>query len=164
MSDEDLDLIEDEKIKSLLKEAREGKKEVAEARQALEAERLAVGFDRANIPESGPGLMFRENYRGEPTAEAIRAEAERYGILSPPAPSQEQQSQEEELNRMRTSQQNVGDQGQAPNAEDEIRAKMLSIDNSSMSPSEKQDALMEIVRQNGLKMDTSEQGSARFKG
>jgi hypothetical protein len=163
MSDEDLDLIEDDRIKALLKEAREGKKEVAEARQALEAERLAVGFDRANIPESGPGLMFRENYRGDPSADAIRAEATKYGILQAPV-EQVDLSQEEELNRMRTSQQNVGDQGQAPNAEDEIRAKMLAIDNSSMSPSEKQDALMEIVRQNGLKMDTSEQGSARFKG
>jgi hypothetical protein len=163
MSDEDLDLIEDDRIKALLKEAREGKKEVAEARQALEAERLAVGFDRANIPESGPGLMFRENYRGDPSADAIRAEATKYGILQAPV-EQVDVSQEEELNRMRTSQQNVGDQGQAPNAEDEIRAKMLSIDNSSLSPSEKQDALMEIVRQNGLKMDTSEQGSARFKG
>jgi hypothetical protein len=163
MSDEDLDLIEDEKIKALLKEAREGKKELAAERDALRAERLSVGFDKADIPETGPGLMFRENYKGDPSAEAIRAEAQKYGITKV-AEVQVDTSQEDELTRMRNSQQSVGDGGHVPNAEDEIRAQMRKIDESTMSPDQKRDALMDIVRDNNLRLDTTEQGSARFKG
>lgn len=162
MSDDDLDLIEDEKLKELLKEARQGKKEIAEERKALEAERRAVVFDRLGIPEDGPGLMFRETYQGNSDAESVRTAAEKYKVIGAPAPSNEQLSQEDELRRLQSSQQNVGDGGQVPHAEDEIRAQMMKIDQSSLSPDEKVAALMEIVRQNNLRMDTSEEGSSRF--
>jgi len=160
MSDEDLDLIEDDRIKALLQEARQGKKEIAEERKALDAERRAVVFDRLGIPEDGPGLMFRENYQGGSSAEEIKAAAEKYKVIGQ-APVVDT-SQEDELNRLKASQQSVGDGGYVPNHEDEVRAQLRKVDESSMSPDQKVDAIMEIVRANNLLMDTSEAGSARF--
>lgn len=161
MSDEEAAGVEDERIKQLIKDTRAQAEQNANDRAAIAAERLEVGFERANIPAAGPGLLFRENYKGDPSADAIKSAAEKYGILSP----QQQQadtSQEEELQRLRTSQQSVGDQAHTPNVADEIRAKMLKVDESNLSPDEKSAAIMEIVRQHNLTMDTSESGSSRF--
>jgi hypothetical protein len=161
MSDEDLEGIEDERIKTLIREARADKKQIADERKALDAERRAVVFDRLGIPEDGPGLMFRENYQGGSSPDEIKAAAEKYKVIGAPAPVVDT-SQEDELARMRNSQQSVGDGGFVPNHEDEILAQMRKVDASNMAPDEKRDAIMEIVRANGLKMDTSEAGSARF--
>ena len=161
MSDEDLEGIEDERMKALIREAREGKKQIADERKALEAERRAVVFDRLGIPEDGPGLMFRETYSGAATMEEVKASAEKYKVLAPVSAVVDT-SQEDELARMRASQQSVGDGGFVPNHEDEIRAAMRKVDESSMSPDDKVAAIMDIVRNNNLLMDTSEAGSARF--
>lgn len=161
MSDEELEGVEDERIKKLIKDSRQQAEQNATDRAAIEAERLDVGFDRANIPSSGPGLLFRENYKGDPSAEAIRAAAEKYGISGASSSVDEQrqrdeQSREDELNRLRSSSQSVGNQSIAPNAEAELMAQLLATNGDP-------DLIMDIVRQHNLRMDTSDSGSARFQ-
>lgn len=158
MSDEGLEGIQDDRIKQLIQETRRDKEQLAADRAALEAERLSVGFDRAGVPETGPGLLFRESYKGDPSADAIRAAAERYGITGqpaatpPPAPSGPPQS---DIDRMRFLQSAVGAEGQGPNREQEVLAKMMNADGP--------DELMEIVRAERLLMDTRD-GARDFPG
>lgn len=65
-------------------------REKANRTQAAEAETSALkremAFDRAGVPTEGPASYFRKAYDGDVTPEAIRAEAEAAGLLSPAAP------------------------------------------------------------------------------
>lgn len=150
MSD-DLQGVEDERIRTLIQDTRKEKETLAAERAQLESERLQVAFDKVGVPETGPGLMFRESYKGDPSAEAIKSAAERYGILGPPAPSSPDAPlglSDADIARMRELQNTVGSQGQAPRRSDEVLAKMLN--------SESADEVMEIVRQERLVLDTSD--------
>lgn len=157
MTDE-LDGIEDENIRNLIRQAREDKKTIATEREALNAEKRAVLFDRLGVPDSGPGLMFRETYNGEITAEAVKSAADRYGVLAPP-PQQSYQQQQQfsqqdaDLERMRTMQSQVGGLGASPRVEDEIYAKLMATDGEP-------NAVAAIVREYGLKLNTSDVASA----
>lgn len=156
MSDEELEGIEDDRIKTLIRETREGQKKLADERKALEAERKQVAFDRLGIPETGPGLMFRENYQGEPTLEAVKQAADRYGLLEPVQPMNQpvpQTSQSaNELEFMRSMQGSVGTTGANPRVEDEIYAQL----NAAGSTEE----ILAIVQKYDLKLNTSDLATA----
>lgn len=66
-------------------------REQANRTQAAENENVALkremAFDRAGVPTEGPASYFRKAYDGDITPEAIRAEAETAGLLSPAAPA-----------------------------------------------------------------------------
>ncbi len=70
---------------AVIKELREraNRTQAAEAKTALLERELA--FDRAGVPTSGPSSYFRKAYDGDITPEAIRAEAETAGLLTPAA-------------------------------------------------------------------------------
>src|SRR5437899_4029114 len=78
-------------VKTLRKEAKEGKK----ARRELEAMKRDLVFKEAGIPDEGPGKLFRKAYDGEFTEAAVKASAQEYGILdkapnSEPGPEEQQ--------------------------------------------------------------------------
>ena len=155
MSDEnEAEGVEDERIKKLIKDTRKQAEDLAKERELMNAERRSFLLDKAGIPSEGPGAMFRDTYNGELSEDAIRATAEKYGVLDS-VKRQEDSSRDEELAALRGVQNAVGNLGTSPDLTSEVRAQLLKTGGDP-------DLVMEIVRQHNLKMDTSESGSERF--
>lgn len=72
---------------AVIKELREKANRTSAAEAEASALRREMAFDRAGVPTEGPASYFRKAYDGEVTPEAIRAEAETAGLLSPAAPA-----------------------------------------------------------------------------
>ncbi len=151
MSEEDFDseeqeLVLDPNIRKALREAEKERKAMAAERAALEAEKRAVQFDRLGIPETGAGQLFRETYQGDASADAIRAQADKYGLLTPtppPAPPQ-QNFRQDELNALRNVQDSVGNLGAQPDPQGEVLSQLLKAKDS--------DEIMAIVQQHNLSL------------
>lgn|SRR5487761_1994252 len=106
----------DKNIRAQLREASKAKKELAELRAQLEAEREGKLFDKAGIPEDGLGSMFRKGYTGERTVEAIQKTAVDYGLLNATRSNNEANDSELEALR-RTQGATTGGDGNSPDAE-----------------------------------------------
>lgn len=65
----------------------ENKRLKAEHEQFRTEQARTEAFAKAGIPDSPVGNLFRKAYDGEPTEQAIRAAAQEYGVLEPPAPA-----------------------------------------------------------------------------
>lgn len=72
-------------IQALLREGRKAKRELAEAAQARTDLERQVAVEKAGIPESPMRELFLKAYEGPADAEAIKAEAEKYGLFNKPA-------------------------------------------------------------------------------
>ena len=85
-NENDLDGVLDDRLREELKRARKDRREL----ESLRAEKVRIDLgaicDQEGIPADGQGLMFRESYNGPPTAEAVRAMGEKYGLLTPKPP------------------------------------------------------------------------------
>ncbi len=145
--------IQDENIKKLISSNRKQAEELAKERESMNAERRSFLLDKVGVPSDGPGAMFRDTYNGELTEDAIRSTAEKYGVLG--QSQQQQSSRDEELAALRGVGNAVGNLGTSPDLTSEVRAQLLKTGGDP-------DLVMEIVRQQGLRMDTSEGGSERF--
>lgn len=99
MSNEPIDEETTDSIKDLRRAADEGRRAAAEADQL----RRELAFARAGIDtESKLGRLLLKTYEGELTAEAIKAEAEELGLLSPQTPAVTQATQvEQDFSRAR---------------------------------------------------------------
>lgn len=79
-------------VKDLRKQLRESNKAIKDLQAKAEANSGAakrVAFIDANIPDNPQTRFFRENYGGELTAEAIRAQASEFGFIADDDHSQE---------------------------------------------------------------------------
>lgn len=119
---------------------RNAEREAKAARAQLEQLQRERAFDKAGIPETGPGALLRKAYDGEISPDAIRATAQEYGIFEPVAAPAEQ-NLDGELESLRrglgaTSGSGVGG---GPNDGE----KFLAGINSATS----QDEVMAVVRQ-----------------
>jgi len=123
----------DPNIRKQLREAEKARKELADVRAELEAERREVQFSRAGIPETGVGALFRKAYDGSADAEAIRRSAEEYGILGSPAQAPVQATSNGELEALRRAQgATIGTSGAMPDPGQEY----LSALTEAKSPEE----------------------------
>lgn len=79
----------DPNIRGALRKIPELSRAKAEAEAERDAARRELAFVKAGIPtDSGPGKLLAETFKGEPTAEAVMAHAQAYGIsLTAPAPA-----------------------------------------------------------------------------
>lgn len=97
------------------KAAREGlkaKRKVEELEAEIGRMKLVGVFDQLQIPTTGPGLLFREKYDGDKTAEAVKDAAYNYGVLQRPAISDPGVA--DELARLRASQSGSNDSRSDP--------------------------------------------------
>ena len=123
----------DPNIRKQLREAEKARKELADVRAELEAERREVQFSRAGIPETGVGALFRKAYDGSADAEAIRKSAEEYGILNSPTQEPVQATSNGELEALRRAQgATIGTSGAMPDPGQEY----LSALTEAKSPEE----------------------------
>ena len=123
----------DPNIRKQLREAEKARKELADVRAELEAERREVQFSRAGIPETGVGALFRKAYDGSADAEAIRKSAEEYGILNAPTQAPAQATSNGELEALRRAQgATIGTSGAMPDPGQEY----LSALTEAKSPEE----------------------------
>jgi hypothetical protein len=74
-------------VKRLRKEHSQMKKDLAEAQSRLEAIDRGKVFDDAGVPAEKTGALFREAYKGDLTAEAVKAKAIEYGLIEPETPT-----------------------------------------------------------------------------
>ena len=87
----------DPNIRKALKQSEANAKAATEARAEVESMKREIAFTKAGIPEDGVGGYFRKGYEGDISPDAIKAEAEKAGILqAPPA-----QVPNEELEQLR---------------------------------------------------------------
>ena len=116
----------DPNIRRQLREAEKARKELEALKAQVELERRETFFAKAGIPESGAGALFRKAYDGEASLEAIRSQAEMYGILqSAPAQVQEEVSYDSELEAQRRAQgATIGSTGAMPDPSQEILAAL----------------------------------------
>jgi len=63
----------------LRKDAKEG----AAAKKELEALKRERAFDKAGVPDEGPGKWFRKGYDGDIDVDAIKAAAAEDGLIAP---------------------------------------------------------------------------------
>ena len=113
----------DPNIRRQLREADKARKELETLKAQVELERRETFFAKVGIPESGSGALFRKAYDGEASVEAIRLEAEKYGILQ--SAQQESPVQEisydAELEAQRRAQgATVGSTGAMPEPSEEV--------------------------------------------
>jgi len=110
-------------LRDLRKQAKDGKqakREAELAKQEADAARRELALLKSGIDINSPtGKLFAKSYEGELTAEAIKAEAEQYGLIA----TSETQSVKEELSAIdRVSNASAGSQAFiAPSALDDIR-------------------------------------------
>lgn len=84
-TDEELETgLSDPRFREVVREAQKTRKELNTLRAEKARNSLNVLFDEARIPTTGAGLLFRDKYAGAATVDAVRAEAEKYGIVIPP--------------------------------------------------------------------------------
>jgi hypothetical protein len=89
----------DHNIRQALKDSKANAKAATEARAEVESMKREIAFTKAGIPEDGMGQYFRKGYDGDHSPEAIRAEAEKAGILAP-APVQVPSEELEQLRQV----------------------------------------------------------------
>ena len=115
--DSDLDAVQTEGFRNEIKAARQAKRENAELKTQLEAEKRERVFTEAGIPNEGTGALLRRAYDGPLDATAIKAEAAQYGLGAPaPAPATDP-AVEAELAALRQAQGAVRGSGQDPEPE-----------------------------------------------
>ena len=87
-SDDDTDLVRNLR-KALkgqgreLKELRSSAEEALAKVQGFEAEKV---FDAVGIPKDGAGKLFRDTFKGDLDADAVRSAAQEYGLIEAPKP------------------------------------------------------------------------------
>ncbi len=107
----------DKNIRAALKEAEKSKRELAELRAELAAEKRNAQFDKAGIPADGLGTMFRKGYEGEVSVEAIHKTAVEWGLIKT-NPDINDSSNDSELDALRRTQgATTGGDGNSPDAE-----------------------------------------------
>jgi hypothetical protein len=99
--DEYGDPIRDENIRSQMKALKAQAEKAKELETALAERDREIGFAKAGIPDDGLGALFRDAYKGEASAEAIRAKAIEYGILKAEGAMQAPDTSEAELDALR---------------------------------------------------------------
>jgi len=116
----------DPNIRRQLREAEKARKELETLKAQVELERRETFFAKAGIPESGAGALFRKAYEGEASLDAIRAEAEKYGVLQPAQQAvQEEISYDSELEAQRRAQgATIGSTGAMPDPSQEVLAAL----------------------------------------
>ena len=110
-------------VRELRKQAKDGKqakREAESARSEADAAKRELALLKSGIDVNSPtGKLFAKSYEGELTAEAIKAEAEQYGLI----PTSQTSEVKDDLSAIdRVSQASAGSQGfVAPTALDDIR-------------------------------------------
>ena len=98
----------------------QAKREAESARSEADAAKRELALLKSGIDVNSPtGKLFAKSYEGELTAEAIKAEAEQYGLI----PTSQTSEVKDDLSAIdRVSQASAGSQGfVAPTALDDIR-------------------------------------------
>lgn len=117
----------DPNIRKQLREADKARKELETLKAQVELERRETFFAKVGIPESGAGALFRKAYDGDASLEAIRSEAEKYGILQSAQEARqiEEASYDSELEAQRRAQgATVGSTGATPDMSEEVLAAL----------------------------------------
>lgn len=87
-----------------LRQLRKKAKDADRYKAELDELRRERAFDKADLPDV-PGMsFFRENYRGEMTEEAIKAEAAKHGLLAQTSQVEQEQQQAERAAQQRIAQ------------------------------------------------------------
>ena len=123
----------DPNIREQLKRAEKDRRGAESARLEAQQAKRELALYKAGVPAEGPGELFHKAYDGPLDAEAIRAEAIRYGVLqvaepeSTPEPQPAQDPEvETELKMMREQQSAMAGQwgNQQPDPSQEFLAEI----------------------------------------
>lgn len=122
--DQDGNPVLDPKIREHMRKL---EKENAEQKQALKSAQLQGIYAELGIPKEKGGLLFRDNYNGEATVEAVREAATKYDVLPNGGQTPEElerQAQLEALARINSSTDQGGGSRDAENILDTTLAKL----------------------------------------
>ena len=142
----------DRNIRAQLKRASEQTKELEALKGQLAEQQRNSVFDKAGIPEDGLGTMFRKGYEGDVSVEAVRKTAVDYGLLNPTSRTNDDTSNDSELEALRRTQgATTGGDGNAPDAE---QLYLTAID-AANSPED----VMKAVETDGRKVGVYRTGA-----
>jgi hypothetical protein len=144
MADDQDDRSEGGGLRKQLEDAlAEAKRAKAELEQVRAEKARDEAFAKAGIPDSPTGKLFRKAYDGAPDAEAIRAAAQEYGVLEPPAPTTPP-AEREQLISLQNDQ--PFQQPQSKGRLDDLAKQIASMDGTT----ETNEQIMDLLRQHGL--------------